>query len=846
MGNSCSVDISLELYHLIWIDPEVDNDEITQYTNELKEIRLLRVSLFKIVDEAISFLKGIKFRDAKVIVNGGLYSEFVKHLKVNLEDMYVAPKIIVYTSDPYKFVETNKDFKNNNNVFYSFGGVTNTFKRLKNFIRNERDDILENENKPQKIKEQGASLLLFEYIDTKEKLLLPILFKTLIEGASNDSIKKFTNLLYEAYSNENDDLKSILYSIEPINNIPLEILSKYYARIFTSSSLFQQDIMKIIQRNKVKNIMPFIKVLYEGLRLRSLPLYNDEEPLYIGCILPDSDMQTINENYNKKVKHLPSTIVYSKSFLTFTKDRTRAEQFLQEQEKTLDHSKVLFILEKEDALTYGLSTHCDVENICYFRDQKDVLFFPFSAFEVKHVKQSYINKENVYEIKLLYLDKYLDFIESDKNLIEQGEKLPDTQFKKQICDYGLINKNKVEKMNSSSLYNSYKKYEEKIKNKKNDFEETDIGTKTEGNDENNESTKAKDNEIKETSVLYDLESIEESDIKVNTGFIMIGPDDINKEIHIINSYENVKREEKSELKDHDYPYMNEKEIKENIQIKINDTPINFTYLYRFEKPGSYKIEYFIRRNLTKTNHLFYNCNKLTNLYLPLLDTRNIANMNCMFSGCSALKVLGISKFDTQNVGDMRCLFKDCSSIPNLNLSNFRTRNVTSMVGMFMNCKSLILLDLSSFNTQNVSNMSQMFFGCSSLLSIDLPNFNTQNVISMIGMFNGCSSLKSLDLSKFNTQNVNNMYCMFCGCESLKSLNLSNFNTQNVTNMYCMFLNCKLLNSLDLSNFNSQNSTNMNWMFNGCDSLKKTKIIAKDKKIIKLFETQRVYIFNKKH
>ena len=199
MGNSCSVDITLEVNHIVWIDPEVDNDEITQYANELKSIKLLRVSLFKIVYEAISYLKGIKFRDAKVIVNGGLYSEFVKNLKVNLEDMYVAPKIIVYTSDPYKFVETNKDFKNNNNVFYSFGGVTNTFKRLKNFIRNERDDILEMENKPKKIKEQGASLLLFEYIDTKEKLMLPLLFKSLIDGASNDAIKNFTKLLYQAY-----------------------------------------------------------------------------------------------------------------------------------------------------------------------------------------------------------------------------------------------------------------------------------------------------------------------------------------------------------------------------------------------------------------------------------------------------------------------------------------------------------------------------------------------------------------------------------------------------------------------------------------------------------------------
>jgi hypothetical protein len=77
MGNSCSVDITLEVNHIIWIDPEVDNDEITQYANELKSIKLLRVSLFKIVYEAISYLKGIKFRDAKVIVNGGLYTQVI-------------------------------------------------------------------------------------------------------------------------------------------------------------------------------------------------------------------------------------------------------------------------------------------------------------------------------------------------------------------------------------------------------------------------------------------------------------------------------------------------------------------------------------------------------------------------------------------------------------------------------------------------------------------------------------------------------------------------------------------------------------------------------------------------
>ena len=37
--------------------------------------------------------------------------------------------------------------------------------------------------------------------------------------------------LYNTYSNENDELKTLLYSIEPMNGIPKEILSKYYSRI---------------------------------------------------------------------------------------------------------------------------------------------------------------------------------------------------------------------------------------------------------------------------------------------------------------------------------------------------------------------------------------------------------------------------------------------------------------------------------------------------------------------------------------------------------------------------------------------------------------------------------------
>ena len=70
-------------------------------------------------------------------------------------------------------------------------------------------------------------------------------------------------------------------------------------------------------------------------------------------------------------------------------------------------SKVLFILEKDDNIGYNLSTHCDIEKISFYPNEKEVLFFPFSPFEIKSIKEIYIRNEKIYKIELLYLVKYL-------------------------------------------------------------------------------------------------------------------------------------------------------------------------------------------------------------------------------------------------------------------------------------------------------------------------------------------------------------------------------------------------------------------------------------------------------
>ena len=80
------------------------------------------------------------------------------------------------------------------------------------------------------------------------------------------------------------------------------------------------------------------------------------------------------------------------------------------------------------------------------------------------------------------------------------------------------------------------------------------------------------------------------------GEVYIDEDDINKDIRIINSYENVKRENYWRDKKNDLNYENEKEIKENIEIKINEKIIEYTYYYKFNKEGKYIIEYSFKKN----------------------------------------------------------------------------------------------------------------------------------------------------------------------------------------------------------------------------------------------------------
>ena len=747
--------------YAIWIDQNVDNPENTEYSKELKSIDpLLKVEVFQEIDKAIKYMKTIEFDQTKVIISSKLYSEFIQKFKDNIRDMCVAPKIIIFTMDKKKFYEKNKDNESNNDLFYKYEEVTTEFDEIKKFLEFEKIEI----KKAQKIHKSYEIQFTFQYIKSVEDLMLPLFFKSLIEDTSIDNMKKYTESLYNTYSKNYYEIKILLDPIKSMEKVPIEILSKFYARLYTSESSFYKDIREDLGLNKKEKYLPFIKTLYEGVKLESLPLASDNI-LYRGSIISNEELKNIKSSLNKNIKNLPPVIAFSKLFLSFSKNKERAEKFYNDAKKAPNSSKVLYIVEKDDFIGYNLSTHGDIEKISFFQKEEEVLFFPFSSFEIKEVKEISIGGQKGYEIKLLYLGKYLEKIEKDKIIINKEDEIPESDFKTQLIEFGLIKPEKLKTIKINELFKQYKKYEEYIII----------------------------NHMKNNSI---------------TGEINISSNDINKDIQIINSFENFKRMEQLEDQEDDYKYENEKEIKENIEIKINGENINFSYIYKFNKEGKYKIEYFFKKNLKKTNHMFYSCTSLTNLDLSHFNTQNVTNMGLMFSGCNSLK--------------------------NLNLLYLKTPNVTDMHDMFSGCNSLKNLDLSNFNTQKVKDMSGMFFDCKSLKNIDLSTFNTKNVEAIFSMFYGCNSLEELDLSNFNTQKVNHMSGMFYDCTSLKNLNLSNFNFRSVDHRDAMFSNCNSLKRLNLSNIKTKNDNDISTMLSGT-SLKRKDIITNDENILNNFK-----------
>ena len=754
---------------LLWIDKKIDNNENTVYLKEFEEMELFDIFTFKNEDDGLKKIKEIKFRKTFLILSGSVYQDFIIKFINQINDIFVIPIIIIFTWDKYYFIEKNKNIEQIfNNRFYNLGGIQSSFKPVKDFIENlsQINNYFQHNNSMCQLNNIDEKIFIIDKIDKIEQLFLPLYYKTLIEINSADNFKVLIQKLMKEYSNK--QIFDLLSQIIMFDTIPYEILSKFFSRIYTIESSFHRDLNNKILEGNMNDFIPYIKILFEGIKINSLLSFNDNY-LYYSTYLENDDLNKIINNLKNKNKDFPSLIIFSKIFISFTKNKELAQKKISKNK--INKAPVLFELENNDLINKNLYTHFDLENISNIPNNQKVLFLPFSSFEIKEIKEIEDNGRIIFQINLGFLNKYDLFLRNYNKNINLNEIIPSSLFKEEFMKFKIFNNSNFSSFTINNLLDYVKNYKNEI-----------ISVYQINEKEINKPIK----------ILYN----DKNDIPINSELYLNG-----KKIDFCCKYK----------------FQNEGQYILNIKLKKKISNIEKMF-FQCLNLKSLDFSFFNSDNINNINNIFSSCSKLTDLNLTNFNSSNLINMNHVFYNCSSLVNLNLSNFNTNNFEDMSQLFMNCSSLVNLNISNFNTNNVKDMRYMFFNCSSLTSLNLSNFNTNNVKYMSYMFYECSSLTSLNLSNFNTNNVEDMSGMFCGCSALTSLNLSNFNTNNVKDMSEMFNNCLSLIFLNISTFNTEKVTSMNNMFQNCSTLETLDLSKFNTEEVKRMDYMFKNCVSL----------------------------
>ena len=142
------------------------------------------------------------------------------------------------------------------------------------------------------------------------------------------------------------------------------------------------------------------------------------------------------------------------------------------------------------------------------------------------------------------------------------------------------------------------------------------------------------NEIKKPESLINHINIGSKSNNMIIAEIKIKEEDINKDIRIINSYEEINRV--IELKSYT-EFQNERELKENCKIEISGNTIPFNYFYKFNNKGNYIIKYLFSKNLTNIKYMFCLCDSLTKIDFSLFNSQSVTNIAGLFAVCKSLK-----------------------------------------------------------------------------------------------------------------------------------------------------------------------------------------------------------------
>ena len=296
--------------------------------------------------------------------------------------------------------------------------------------------------------------LLFLQIKDSKDLVLQMYFKTFIDKSDSKDNIIFINELYKQYHNDPKYIE-LLGQMHSIQDIPVELISKYYIKMYTIEGNFYKNMKNQLLAENFDFYWPYIKTLYESLEKDALKQCIDKE-LYSAQFLSEIQIKNLQDFKDKRENiNLPISLVFSKNFISFSKSLSIAENFFNISKK----NAILTIIKVDK--NYNLFTHADIESFSDFKEE-EVLFFPFSAFGINNFSYNY--QKNRYELQLIYLGKYI----KNNQFKAMTDKLPDNNFKTLFNKAGLIKKEpeyNLDEIKIKEIANKYDTYTQSKKKK---------------------------------------------------------------------------------------------------------------------------------------------------------------------------------------------------------------------------------------------------------------------------------------------------------------------------------------------------------------------------------------------
>ena len=315
------------------------------------------------------------------------------------------------------------------------------------------------------------------------------------EKISDNDIQIFKNFILN--NHREVQIKNLILPMLNLKGIPHEIIAKYFIRIYTEDTPFYGELNRLLMKKKGEDYQAFIDILFEGLINKSLS-FSKSENLFRGTQMSKIELDEIMKKYEewkvKDDKTLPSFLLYSRCFLSFSKEEKIAMSFLRNLRDNCCYT-IFKLKYDENNISFENSSNADIEFLSRFNIEREVLFFPYSTFCLKKIYKEKDKEKEWVTIEMEYLGKYKKIIDNH---------LKDENFKNTIIDT-LNNQNflkeiiesKMIKLDNSDMNFAKKEIIKKIK--KIIYEKCKI----EIEDENNE--------IKPIEDMYSLE-IKENNI----------------------------------------------------------------------------------------------------------------------------------------------------------------------------------------------------------------------------------------------------------------------------------------------------------------------------------------------